>query len=512
MIAAKPNLGTRALRSNTSWDDRPRVRTERMNRARFSLYGDVSQCYSSMYTHSIEWALHGKAASKLALTGGTRRKRTLGSQLDAAIQHGQWGQTKGIPIGPDTSHALAEVILCAIDDEVQKRNPMVGSTGLRFMDDLEVFAPTRQELEDTLLAWETALAQYELEINPLKTRIAEGPQPVDPGWRGPISQFRFRDGSDTALAEDLRLFFGMAFLLAREQPHESIIGNAIGECRRRKLRFGPESWHAFMNLLLPSAIAEPSALRFVWYALDDGRRKGRAIPDDRLEGTLNELIRHHAPLEHGSEVTWALWILAQSPARLEAAVADSVAAMQDNAARIVLQYVNALGKIDGTPDLSPIELATQQADALVGPDWLLAYESARKGWCSDAVVKSDPFFEAMLANKVEFFHIPAAAGVKTRGPKPSPAALPPTDVGEKSSTPPLEYARPDVPPIKDSPEPEARKAPAVEDQKAPPEKEKPPRREIPPRPDTLGVPEEPPEPDFEEPFEIDESALDAGYE
>jgi hypothetical protein len=375
-----------------------------MSCARYTLYGDVSQCYSSIYTHSIEWALHGKEASKARLKarGGTR---SLGALLDMAVQHGQWGQTKGIPIGPDTSHAIAELILCAIDSEIQAQNAGLGDFALRFMDDLEVFANSRQQADAILLAWESELAQYELEINPLKTYILEGPRGVDTEWRRQIEQFRFDGSTDTDLADQVRLYFGLVFDLAARSPHESVVAYSISRCSREN-KFGDESWKAFVRLLLPAAIAEPSALKVISFALESGRRAGHAIPEEALARTLNDVILHHAPLAHGSEVTWALWILATGPTRLDLAAANAVAAMTDNTARVVLLHLSHLGRIDGDPDLSLLEVVSQEEDSLVGPNWLLAYECARQGWHSDALVKADPYFAALLDTGVSFFEPP----------------------------------------------------------------------------------------------------------
>jgi len=401
-----PRPGKRAIHSRHDFDERPQVRADRMSCARYTLYGDVSQCYSSIYTHSIEWALDGKEASKSRLkTRGPTR--SLGALLDMAVQHGQWGQTKGIPIGPDTSHAIAELILCAIDAEIQAHHPDLGDFALRFMDDLEVFAKSRQQADAILLAWESELAQYELEINPLKTRILERPRGVDSEWRRQIEQFRFDTSTDADLADQVRLYFGLVFELAERFPHESVVAYSISRCSRGNT-FGDESWKAFVQLLLPAAIAEPSALKVISFALEAGRRAGRAIPEEALARTLNDVILHHAPLAHGSEVTWALWILATGPTSLDLEAANVVAAMTDNTARVVLLYLSQLGRIDGDPDLSSLEAATQEDDSLVGPNWLLAYESARKGWHSDAIVKADRYFAALLDAGVSFFEPPVA--------------------------------------------------------------------------------------------------------
>src|SRR5690606_26294321 len=81
-----------------------------------ALYADFSRYFPTIYTHALEWAVHGKAASKAALR--SKPKRILwGSELDTYVRCMQDGQTQGLPIGPDTSYILAELLGSAIDEE-----------------------------------------------------------------------------------------------------------------------------------------------------------------------------------------------------------------------------------------------------------------------------------------------------------------------------------------------------------------------------------------------------------
>ncbi len=79
-------------------DERSERRARVYAQGRYLLRTDISRFYPSVYTHSIPWAIHGKEYSKQH-----RFDKNLGNQLDKLVQSCQYGQTNGIPIGPDTT-------------------------------------------------------------------------------------------------------------------------------------------------------------------------------------------------------------------------------------------------------------------------------------------------------------------------------------------------------------------------------------------------------------------------
>ena len=58
----------------------------------------------------------------------------------------QDGQTLGIPIGPDASRVISELIGVALDRSIQNSEPSLN--GIRFIDDFFFFADTASEAEN----------------------------------------------------------------------------------------------------------------------------------------------------------------------------------------------------------------------------------------------------------------------------------------------------------------------------------------------------------------------------
>jgi len=158
----------RALVPRLSHRMLPRLRARRFVGCRYFLHTDINQFYPSIYTHSIPWALHGKAFAKANMN------QTQGDLIDRALRNQQDGQTVGIPIGPDSSLVVAEVVLTAVDLAIAARRPR----GFRLIDDYELGFSTLADAEQALMELQGTLAEYELNLNPRKTRIVEGPLPL----------------------------------------------------------------------------------------------------------------------------------------------------------------------------------------------------------------------------------------------------------------------------------------------------------------------------------------------
>jgi hypothetical protein len=86
----------------------------------FAVIADISRFYGTLYTHVIPWALNGKDWCKRNLNTPSYR-RSLGNRLDVLVRKGQENQTIGIPVGPDTSRILSEIVGVSIDIDLQNR-------------------------------------------------------------------------------------------------------------------------------------------------------------------------------------------------------------------------------------------------------------------------------------------------------------------------------------------------------------------------------------------------------
>ncbi|WP_159787506.1 RNA-directed DNA polymerase [Sodalinema gerasimenkoae] len=111
------------------------------------LHTDVTDCYGSLYTHSISWALHGIEHAKR-----NRRKRSLiGNEIDDHIQAGRSGQTNGISQGSVLMDFIAEIVLGFVDKKIYEN---LGEPRdfkiLRYRDDYRIFTNSDYKAEEIL--------------------------------------------------------------------------------------------------------------------------------------------------------------------------------------------------------------------------------------------------------------------------------------------------------------------------------------------------------------------------
>lgn len=134
----------------------------------YVFYADITDCYGSIYTHSIVWALHGKPAGKDKRSD----KSLIGNVIDWHIQDMRHGQTNGIPQGSALMDFISEMVLGYADLQLSEKLDRAGITEyriLRYRDDYRVFVNNPQAGEAILKALTEVLIGLGLKLNTSKT-------------------------------------------------------------------------------------------------------------------------------------------------------------------------------------------------------------------------------------------------------------------------------------------------------------------------------------------------------
>ncbi len=134
---------------------------------RYVLHTDIADCYSSIYTHSIPWAIHTKVKAKI-----NRKISLLGNAIDNHLQDMSYGQTNGIPQGSVLMDFIAEIILGYVDLLLTEKLNSKGITDyhiLRFRDDYRIFTNNSFEAEQIAKELSEILSSIGLKLNADKT-------------------------------------------------------------------------------------------------------------------------------------------------------------------------------------------------------------------------------------------------------------------------------------------------------------------------------------------------------
>jgi hypothetical protein len=361
-----PPLGRGIAPAST---DRASARIASRVGAKYLLKTDIAQFYPSIYSHSIPWVLHTKPVAKAK----PRDLTLFGNALDKAIQACQDGQTKGIAIGPETSLGIAEILLSPIDEKLSKSSNIVG--GLRFIDDIELTFKRIADAENALGQLENLLGEFELQLNPAKTKIAELPQHIESPYVSILRQgLPASSVATTAVWID---YFNRALLEAQATPSDTVLRYAIGALKGS--RIAPKSWLIVQSLLWQCIAVDPGCIRFVVDILLLNRIHGLEVDRQIASRALNALIEGSSGAGHGSEVVWSIWAAMTLNAEITSQNQSLIAGMDDPFVACSAMLAKDYEIFDGDFE-SALWKSWVEEDAFKTENWIYVYEAQKRGW------------------------------------------------------------------------------------------------------------------------------------
>jgi hypothetical protein len=392
-LSAPTESTERAIQSAYDLNDQPQFRTQRSIGSRYLLKTDIARFYPSIYTHSIPWALHGKSAAR-----SDKKYKLTGNRLDLWLRETQDKQTGGIPIGPDSSFLVGEILATALDLELSSRIPSF--RGTRSIDDYCLYFATISDAEKGLAAFHEVARQFELETNDSKTEIIQLPERLEPPWKSHLRNLAIRD-SGQAQATDLLTLFDHAFEYARDFPADSVLTYAAKQTLTANI--AEENWAFCEALLLKAALAEPTMLSVLADIYD--KYSGYVTSTDSLTTAIESICAYHAPLQQGNEVAWALWLASKMGIIISKAVGDRIAKVDDDVVALIALDLHSKGQLDSSGFTR--WRANMTALNLYDNHWLLAYEALEQGWLpsrsGNDYIGSDDFFSILRTHGVRFY-------------------------------------------------------------------------------------------------------------
>ncbi|NAW50701.1 reverse transcriptase [Elizabethkingia argentiflava] len=192
----------------------------------YVLMTDISDCYGSIYSHSVPWAIHTKKEAK-----EKRNNKTLiGNVIDKHLQDMAYGQTNGIPQGSVLMDFIAEMVLGYADVELSKEIKNLKLTDyeiIRYRDDYRIFSNNPQIAEKITKLLTEVLVKLGMGLNAKKTIMSNNiiNNSIKPDKLYWISSRK----SATGIQEHLLIIHK----LSEEYPNSGSLSKALGKFYNR---------------------------------------------------------------------------------------------------------------------------------------------------------------------------------------------------------------------------------------------------------------------------------------
>lgn len=275
--------------------------TEQSFGKRFRAHTDVANCFASVYTHSLEWAIQGFEIAKANLASRPDQMHW-STELDRVLRSAKRNETSGLPIGPATSSIAVEIILADVDRKLRERFSFV-----RYVDDYTALCSSYEEAQEFVRLLGKELSQYRLTLNLSKTSIVELPEPLQEKWiselMNSLPQLKQSDGQLTLLStSEAFQFLDHAVRLNNETPDGSVVKFAVAAIvGALNGKTAADVFHYVLNLAWHYPILLPY--------LEKIDAKDVYYDKEQLINKLNGIIEVNALHRRSDGICWALYYL-----------------------------------------------------------------------------------------------------------------------------------------------------------------------------------------------------------
>ena len=361
---------------------------------------DISRFYPTIYAHSIVWAAYGKEKVKNSLK---TYEETFADRLDMLVRSCNRNQTIGIPIGPETSRIIAEIVSSRIDLNFSDQlGSLPGEVVDRLQDDWTVGATSLEHAEKILSVISSYYREYGLEINGRKTSISHILASSKEIWKSEISAFlSHRRGSlyGGRLAE----FLALCLRLQLEYPSAPVLNYALSIIEGQK--FSAIDTEVLESFLLKAAVTAPISMDRICRIILNVDHTSGGLSKERLARRFTSLAERH--FENGAlfEVIWLLYTLRGLKKPIKSSKLMKYAEnVQSSAIRLLLLDMTSKGLCITPAPAKKWEAEISEDRVLSDWSWLMAYEGIRNGWRKDTKgVMAKSFFKAMADKNVVFY-------------------------------------------------------------------------------------------------------------
>jgi hypothetical protein len=381
------------------------ARAKTYSEYQFVLQADISRFFYTVYTHSIPWSVIGKEKVKHWLS--TKNKRRLekhwSNGFDVALQSCQSRETFGLPVGPDTSRIIAELLLAGIEKDQDLQTFFNARPAFRLVDDLIIGFEQESEARRCLAALRRALWKFNLQLNDEKTVILPSKAIYREKWEFEHNAIVVSDVDVSKQEIDIYRLVDLSLRYCTEHKSDR---PAIWACRRlARLKTIEQNFLIILDALFRLALEFPRCTSHVAQFLINRQVLCVGPSKERTLRWIKSMLRLHLPHGHDFELSWCFLVCGILKISLSE---DDLPSMNVVPNAVVMAMLGLLHEKDllGPPLSAWPWRACLKERGLYSEYWLPFFEAVRRNWTKDkkliAAVKSDPVMSKMLAAKVSF--------------------------------------------------------------------------------------------------------------
>ena len=371
----------------------------------FVLKADISRFFYTAYTHTLPWAVLGKDKVKEWLVNHRQKlNRHWSNDLDKALQSCQSRETFGIPVGPDTSRIVAEVLMSGVESDREWLAAIEGKTAHRLIDDFIVGFDSEAEANNALSVLRRSLWKYNLQLNDEKTGVFRADSIFRDRWKLEFDTRLAPAYDEQEERREINRLIDLALHLCKEYASGS---PAIFTCNRlSRFRLFGNNVEIVVRALLRFARDFPASTSHVAAFLINHQSACNRPPIRALiERWVRESVRRGGPGSYEFELVWSLVVSAVFRIQITEEELQPFDQVPSSVAFCILGLLRERGLLS-----VPLSRWSWRAEfkksGIYGENWLPVYEAVRRKWTSDQAIRSavtaDWLFNDMLSQNVTF--------------------------------------------------------------------------------------------------------------
>lgn len=294
-------------------------------KSRYLVRADISNCFPSIYTHAIPWAIVGKKIAK-----NNQNNKEWFNALDLSTRNLKEAETHGVLIGPHSSNIISEIILTTIDKALYDK----GYRYLRYIDDYECYLEGYEEAERFLVDLSAALKVYGLALNHRKTEIIKMPITSSTHWVRALNNTKFLDKEEINF-KDLQGFLDTALeLMSKHNENSAILNYAIKAISKKNLTENAKDY--LIDVIHHLVLLYP----YLVTILHDVVFKNISLSSERIAKIANDLFDLGITRGNFEVMSYALFFALQYDFNLEVGSVFEKVKEKDDAVLLLIAYLH----------------------------------------------------------------------------------------------------------------------------------------------------------------------------